>query len=255
MKTILFFTLMGTFLLSEGIFAQAENRQNVYQQLITTSILQQSAAADFRPVFNETDGNQRKSIFRAVIYSLILPGAGEYYAEGYSRGKYFTIAEGGLWLTYAGFQIYGTHIQSDARRYAAIYAGIQSEGKDDNYFVDIGNYDNIYQYNEKKLQDRRIDLLYDPSAGYAWQWTSAVERQRYRDLRISSSNILYNSRFVIAVIIANHIASAISAGKAASDFNKALSGTVGNWQWRLCPQVVMTSGIPDGFSLGIESRF
>ncbi|MGD0339310.1 MAG: hypothetical protein ABSB78_11020 [Bacteroidota bacterium] len=255
MNKLFFLAFIGSIIFAEGICAQSANRQDIHQQLLGMSMQEKLHDSGYNPAFTEIDGSQRKSVFLAVLYSMIIPGAGEYYAEKYSRGKYFTIAEAGLWLTYAGCQIYGRHVQNDARLYAALNAGVQSEGKDDDYFVNIGNFDNIYQYNEKKLQDRRLDLLYDPSAGYAWEWKSAVERQRYRDLRISSGNILYNSRFIVAAVIANHIVSAISAGKAASDYNKALEGTSGNWHWRLCPQIVMTSGIPDGFSVGIETHF
>jgi hypothetical protein len=256
MKRMFILLFVGSIFLSQEILAQAGNRQILQQQLLTMSISQQLHAVGDTPLWSsEIDGTQKKSVFLAVVFSLLIPGAGEYYADGYSRGKYFTIAEAGLWMTYAGFQIYGTHVKDDARRYAAVYAGIQSEGKDDDFFVDIGNYNNVYQYNEKKLQDRRLDLIYDPSTGYAWDWQSTSNRLRYRDLRISSDDILYNSRFVIAAVIANHVVSAISAGKAAADHNKALTGTVGQWRWRIYPQVVATSGIPDGFAVGIETRF
>jgi hypothetical protein len=249
-KIFLIATILSIFLTSVSI-AQPESRQGIHERLLTVTVSPEVVSMKYSTELTGTGG----SVFLAAVFSLIIPGAGEYYAEGFSRGKYFTIAETGLWLTYAGFQIYGNHIRNDAREYAILKAGLLGSGKGDDYFVDIGNFDNIYQYNEKKLQDRRIDLLYDPAGGNFWQWNSNADRQRYRDLRISSDNILYNSRFVIAAIIANHIISAISAGKAAADYNKALPATTGSFQWRIYPQVVSTSGIPDGFALGIETRF
>ena len=253
MHNVFLFALAGLILLTNSAVAQAGDRQRIHEQLLSVSL--DSLSRGFPVDLADPDAKEKKSVFLAVVFSLIIPGAGEYYADGYSRGKYFTIAETGLWLTYTGFQVYGTHVRNDARDYAAYHAGVHSEGKDDDYYVNIGNFDNVYQYNDKKLQDRRLDLIYDPVTEYSWHWNSTTERQRYRDLRISSDNILYNSRFIIAAIIANHIVSAISAGKAASDYNKALSVTTGGIQWRLCPQVVSTRGIPDGFSLGIETRF
>jgi hypothetical protein len=253
-RIFLLATIISIFLTSVSI-AQQESRQRIHEQLLTVSVSPETFSMKYSTDLPGIGGSEKKSVFLAAVFSLIIPGAGEYYAEGFSRGKYFTIAETGLWLTYAGFQIYGTHERNDAREYAILKAGFLGSGKDDDYFVTIGNFDNIYQYNEKKLQDRRIDLLYDPAGGYYWQWNSTANRQRYRDLRISSDNILYNSRFVIAAVIANHIVSAISAGKAAADYNKALQATTGSVQWRLYPQVVSTSGIPDGFALGIETRF
>jgi hypothetical protein len=36
----------------------------------------------------------KKSAGLAALYSLVLPGMGELYAEGFSSGKYFLLAEG-----------------------------------------------------------------------------------------------------------------------------------------------------------------
>jgi hypothetical protein len=255
MKCLVLLPIMISMFLQTMSTAQPVSRQRIHEQLLAATIHQESNSVNPTAGVPEIAGNQKKSVFLAALFSLILPGAGEYYAEGYSRGKYFTIAETGLWMTYAGFQIYGNHERNDAREYAAQKAGFVGSGKDDDYFVNIGNFDNIYQYNEKKLQDRTIDLLYDPSGGDFWQWSSTADRLRYRGLRISSDNTIYNSRFIIAVVIVNHIASAISAGKAAADYNKALRSTTGSIQWRFYPQLVSTSGVPDGIALGIETRF
>ena len=37
---------------------------------------------------------EKKAVGLAVVYSLVLPGMGELYADGFSSGKYFLIAEG-----------------------------------------------------------------------------------------------------------------------------------------------------------------
>ena len=59
----------------------------------------------------------KKSGFTAVLYSLMLPGMGELYADGFDEGQYSLIAEGGLWLTYFSFQQYGNWLQTDARNF------------------------------------------------------------------------------------------------------------------------------------------
>jgi len=52
------------------------------------------------------DTPQKKKPILGILYSLLLPGMGELYAESYSSGKYFTIAEGALWGVFIGMNTY-----------------------------------------------------------------------------------------------------------------------------------------------------
>ncbi len=168
----------------------------------------------------------RKKVGLAAIYSLLLPGMGEWYAESFGSGKYFLGAEAGLWLTFTMFDVYGNALRDDARGFAVQHAGVNLAGKSDQYFVDIGNFINIQEYNDKKLRDRDPSKLYD--AGYAWQWDSDAARAAFKGQRIASDNAYNNKRFVIAAIIVNHIASAINAARAAIAYNNALQGALDN---------------------------
>ena len=169
----------------------------------------------------------KKSTGLAAIYSLLLPGMGELYGGGFESGKYFLIAEGVLWLTYATFEIQGNHLQDDSRSFAQAHAGITPTSKADQYYVDIGNFLDIREYNEKRLRDREPDKLYDAGSNYAWQWDSDFSRATYRDQRIASENMYNNRKFVIAVILINHVASAINAVRATIIHNKAVNDAIG----------------------------
>jgi hypothetical protein len=167
---------------------------------------------------------ERKSPALAAIYSLLLPGMGEVYAGGFSSGKYFLVAEGALWLTFATFEVYGNSLRDDARSFAISRAGVNPKGKDDQFYVDIGNFLNVSDFNEKQLRDREPNRLYDPVAGYAWQWESDAVRAEYRAERIRSETMYNNTKFVVAAIIVNRVASAINAARSAIAHNAALSG-------------------------------
>jgi TM2 domain-containing membrane protein YozV len=174
------------------------------------------------PLFQqEAQSTEKKSVGLAALYSLLLPGMGELYADGFSSGKYFLLAEGVLWLTFASFEIYGNSLQDDARAFATANAGLDPAGKDDQYFVDIGNFMNIREYNEKQARDREPDRIYTPAAAYAWQWQTDADRAQYRDSRIKSEEMWNNKKFVAAAILINHVASAINAGRSAAAYNKA----------------------------------
>ncbi len=175
----------------------------------------------------QSDETQRgkKSAGLAAVYSLIVPGTGELYADGFNSGKYFMIAEGALWLTYTVFNVYGNALQDDARSLAVARAGINLQGKEDQFFIDIGNFMDINEYNEKQLRDREEEKLYDARAGYGWRWENDELRAQYRAQRIDAENMFNNRKFVVAAVIVNHVASAINAARSAISYNKALDET------------------------------
>ena len=195
----------------------------------------------------------RKAPGLAAVYSLAVPGLGELYAGDFSSGKYFLISEGVLWLTYAAFEVYGNAVRDDARLYAVTYAGVNPAGKSDQFYVDVSNFINTSAYNDKKLRDRTPSLVYDPAAGYAWQWGSDDERSTFRSLRVHSENMFNNKKFVGAAILVNHVASAINAARAAIAHNAALKDLLGDLTVRAsfgqeCP-------VPGGFAITVSRGF
>lgn len=169
-------------------------------------------------LFIKSDGN-KKSVSLAVVLSLLLPGMGELYAGNYSTGRYLTAAEGGLWLTYTSFELYGTWVRNDARKLTVTNAGVSLAGQSNQFFVDIGNYKDVYQYNERKLQDRQEEKLYDPNSIYFWSWNSESDRQKYKNLRISSDQAFNSKQFVLGAVLVNHVVSAINAARSVIAYN------------------------------------
>lgn len=169
-------------------------------------------------LFMKADGN-KKSVGLAVVLSLLLPGMGELYAGNYSTGRYLTAAEGALWLTYTSFDLYGTWVRDDARKLAVTTADVNLAGQSNQFFVDIGNYKDVYQYNERKLQDRQEEKLYDPNSIYFWSWNSESDRQKYKNLRISSDQAFNSKQFVLGAVLVNHVVSAINAARSVIAYN------------------------------------
>jgi hypothetical protein len=99
-------------------------------------------------------------------------------------------------------------------------------GKDDQFFVDVGNFLSVDDYNQKKLQDRQPEKLYDPAAGYAWRWDTDENRETYRSQRVAADNMYNNQKFVVLGVLLNHVASAINAGRAAVGHNSALGAAL-----------------------------
>jgi hypothetical protein len=166
----------------------------------------------------------KKSPGLAFIYGLFIPGMGHVYSNRFETGKYFMISEAAIWLTYAAFTIYGNWLLDDAYDYASLHAGVQVSGKekDDRFFVDIANYNNVDEYNNEKLRFGEYEELYYPEKGYGFYWNSEAERLQYRADKIGGDRTLNDRLFVIGAVLINHIISGISAVFAANSYNDEL---------------------------------
>lgn len=177
---------------------------------------------------NNTLQSGKKSPGLAILYSLLLPGMGELYAGNYSSGKYFTIAEGVLWGTYVGINSYASWKKDTYISFASDKGGVNTSGKDDNYYATISEYINIDDYNNDKALNREFDQMLDKST-YYWNWGGQQYRREYRNMWVSSEQSYNNLRFVVGALIANRIISAINAVRLVSAYNKNLNteNTVG----------------------------
>lgn len=188
-----------------------------FSNQLTSCASQSSARLGQLP--EPTNSDEQKSVSVAAIYSLLLPGMGELYVGDYRVGKYFTVAEASLWLTWTGFQVYGNWQQTDARNFAIQHAAVNLSGKDDQYFIDIGNFISVYAFNEEVLRERNSYKVYNPNSGSYWKWDTDANRERYRLLRVSSDETFNSSRYIIAAIVVNHVVSAVNAVRMAISHN------------------------------------
>ncbi len=247
--------LIGLALFSHIQALGGEKPRPVFRSVLVTEFTMRSDSFE-RPFSSsrlllQPAAAEEKSVLKAVAYSLLLPGMGELYAGGFDSGKYFLIAESGLWLTFTSFELYGNWLQNDARKFAAGHSAASVDGKDDQFFVNIGNFNNVYDYNEKKLRDRDLGGLYDVSGPFFWRWDSDQSRMKFRDLRVKSDNVINNVRFVVGAIIINHIASAVNAARIAIRGNKG--GVAPEWD----VQAGVLGGIahPNGVAVTLRKNF
>lgn len=161
--------------------------------------------------------DRKKAFFR----SLIMPGAGEHYLGKRTLAKAFFATEVTLWLSYFAFRQYGKWLRNDALAFAATHSGANIEGKPSQFFVDIGNYIDIYEYNDFKLRFGEVEKIYD-EADYFWSWDQDNNRSRFENMRIASDRALNRSTFVLGAVFANHLISAIHASWQTHRYNKKL---------------------------------
>lgn len=226
MKNIHPISIIFIFIFSSSIsFSQGNNISSIYE--LKAKILSESSSqddliySDIMPV----ESKSKKNTGLAIIYSLLLPGMGELYAENYSSGKYFTIAEGALWATFIGMNVYGNWQENRYKTYAQTYAGINPEGKDEDFYAIIGLYTSIETYNNEKALERRYDEMLSEQK-FFWKWNSTEQRKTYRSMWTSSEQTFNDIRFIVGAMLVNRLISAINAVRSVSNYNNQLESEV-----------------------------
>ena len=159
------------------------------------------------------DNNSKKKKsdgFKYFMRSFLVPGWGEYKLGRKKEAATFFIAELSLIAVAVGFKYYSSIREDDYKDLAVLQAGINPSGKDDRYWIDIANYDNVEDYNAQRNIDRDYENRYDDPSD-SWDWSSTAVRKDYDDIRISSEDGNTRFYYTIGAIALNHLVSAINA--------------------------------------------
>ena len=170
-----------------------------------------------------------KNKVKAFLLSLILPGLGERYVGARKKSEMFMGAEVVFWLTYAGFLKYHDWREQDYETFAAAHARVDTDDKSETFFINVGNYDNVFEYNEAKLRQRNLPDYYQDTEKYFWQWDSEEYRLQYEEIRLSAKRASNYATFALGAILANHLVSAIDAVWSAHKVNKAAEQSSLDW--------------------------
>ncbi|MBN1407016.1 MAG: hypothetical protein JW956_04475 [Calditrichaceae bacterium] len=170
----------------------------------------------------------QKSTGLAFFMSLALPGSGEFYMGRKNLTAWFLTTEILLWTGLTANSLYADHLTEECRIYASQHAGVVRDGKDKQYWVDIGKYNSIYDFNEQRRRDRYFEAIYyDESADY-WLWDSKDSRLKYDGNRLGANEIKNQSVYFFASIVLNHLVSAVNSLRIARKHNREL-GEKANW--------------------------
>ncbi len=245
MKKITFFFILCAL----PIFSQSNETKNLLtlKNEINSSFESQQKSVNY---FQSAEIKKKKTGL-AILYSLLLPGMGELYAESYSSGKYFTIADGTLWAIYIGMNTYGNWQRDRYKSYAQANAGISPAGKDEDYFATIGDYLSVDEFNNAQALNREFTKMYK-SSSYSWDWQSVADRKNYRSMWVKSEQTFNNLRFVVGALLINRIASAISAVRAVSAYNKRNAQEV---SWNISAGVSQNVNLPPSVTLNFQTTF
>lgn len=174
----------------------------------------------------EEPANPPKDRRKAFFRSLLIPGAGEQYLGKHTLAKTFFFTEISLWISYIAFREYGNWQRDDAFAFAATHSGANIDGKPSQFFIDIGNYQDIYQYNDAKQRMYQFEKVYSEE-DYYWSWDQEANRRKFDKIRISGDQARNRSVFVLGGIFANHLLSAIHSVWQTHRYNKNLEQATG----------------------------
>ena len=241
MKKIIFTILLA----SAFLYPQSQNILKLENQIkVNPGKLKPSNS------LQKTGTFRKKSTGLAILYSLLIPGMGELYANSYSSGKFFTITDGVLWGFYIGVNNSANWKKDNYQTFAVTNGGITKAGKTDTYFSTIGIYINIDDYNNQKALERDFGAMLDKDKFY-WNWQNNETRKQYRDMWSSSEQSFNDLKFIAGALIINRIASAINAVRLVSAYNKRKEKEL---TWNVSIGVKRSLTLPTSLTLNFQTK-
>lgn len=146
------------------------------------------------------------------LRSLLLPGWGQYAIGAKTSARNFLLSELLLIGGAVAFKTYGDWLEDDFIAFAAAHAQIRElSAHEDQFWVDLGNFNSVDDFNEEKLRRRDTRSLRDPAGTEFWQWDTRANRDRFENMRIQRDQASERSSFLVAAVVVNHIISGIHA--------------------------------------------
>ncbi len=190
---------------------------------------------------------------KAVLLTMLVPGSGHFYLGQKGRGEVFMGAEAVAWAGFFAFRIYGSWRKDDYIRYAQNHAGIDPDGKADDFYGRLSFYDSRDDYNTAGRLYNPGDPYYPNVSTYYWQWDSDESREYYRDVRNSSQSSYRKATFMIGVAIFNRIVAGIDVFRLAGKLKKRSEyGDTGKFKLHVDADVFSQD---PGLTLTLSRRF
>ena len=169
------------------------------------------AAAMLAPVATSAQ-EPPKNPKAAAFLSLLLPGLGELYAGGPRSGRFFLFTEASLWTGLILFDHLESTRRENFRSYAAVHAGLKTEGKSDTFLEEVTAYESIYARNahERFVGGENADIL-EESSENTWTWDADASRSQFRLLRRKANSARQKGLLFVGGLLFNRFASSINA--------------------------------------------
>ncbi|MCJ7507311.1 MAG: hypothetical protein MUO85_01100 [candidate division Zixibacteria bacterium] len=184
---------------------------------------------------------EHKSTRKAFIYSLFVPGSGEYYAESKTKTAVFLGLEAAFWIGYFNYHSKGKDKENEYEVYA------DQNWSEDDYLQwlresgyctnnptsdrDSCVHNGTTKYWTEHLPDTKNQEYYEMIGKYeqfVYGWkdtyyptddTSAL-REIYMDMRHDANKLFDKAKYSVMAVLANHLLSAFDAAWTAKKYNQ-----------------------------------
>ncbi|OGC75877.1 MAG: hypothetical protein A2145_07095 [candidate division Zixibacteria bacterium RBG_16_40_9] len=198
-------------------------KQGNSQSLLSRNLLQEDEFAT---------GWKKKSPSKAFLLSLALPGTGQIYSGDKTKGKLFLSAEAVWWGSFWLFKTLGNWKEEDYKNFAAARAGVNLEGKPEDFFSNLSFYSSRDEYNQfTRLYNGPTEPIYPEDDLWNWEWESTEMRLKYRDLRNQSKTFDRRALYSVGAAILSRIVSGLDAARTAKKYNQKKSLEQAGWEF------------------------
>ncbi len=210
-----------------------------FSRLTNSYFVYQSGSTE-EELTTDVYGFKGKSVKRAFLYSLIVPGTGEFYAGSKIKAVLFFGLDVTLWSLYFNYHKKGKNkedeykgfadqhwLEEDYRDWLEDSLKILSRSDRDSFWNDE---EKRYDWLSHHLPDKKDDQYYEMIGKYdqfMFGWNDfpedALDQKRrniYLDIRRDSNDWLNKAKYSAMFSLANHVLSAFDAAIAVKKFNK-----------------------------------
>jgi hypothetical protein len=168
---------------------------------------------------------------RILLQSLTVPGWGQATLGRRTSATVFSLAETGVWASFVSFRIQESMRRRSYEKTAMLFAGIDLEGRDDEFRRIVGIYPSSDEYNRLVVYRDAANLyLRDPEhfdldayheyitkhslkGSDTWAWDSYDSYARYGEQRKQTRRAALRANSMLGLAIANRLLSAIHAAR------------------------------------------
>ena len=163
---------------------------------------------------------------RILLRSLTIPGWGQATLGRRTSAKVFGLVEAGVWTSFVAFRVQERLRRESYEVTAQIYAGIDLEGRDEEFRRIVGFFPSSDDYNRLVVRRDAANLYYDDPEAYAayiaehelkgadaWAWVSPESYDRYQEQRKLTRKAALRANAMLGLAIANRLLSAVHAAR------------------------------------------
>jgi hypothetical protein len=201
---------------------------------------------------------------QVLLRSLTIPGWGQATAGRTTSATLFVIAEAAIWGSFTAFRIQESMRNSSYERTAKILAGINLDGRDEEFRRIVGFYLSSDEYNLYVVYRDAANLYYDDPVAYrqyiaehelkgedTWQWQTVGDILRYRGERKDAQRARMNANTALACAVVNRLISALHAARFAGQPHGQESQPR-SWNIEAGPSNPQD---PTAYRIGLSARF